>query len=102
MRALIGLGLLACLAGGEALAQAGAPPGGRLLASNCFQCHGTDGKAVSGFEKLSGKSPGEIYKDLQEMRGKALPEGIMGVHAKAYTDQQLLAIDRYLTSRVKP
>ena len=31
---------------------------GRLLASNCFQCHGTNGKpSVGGFDRLAGMCP---------------------------------------------
>ncbi len=29
------------------------PPPGRLLASNCFQCHGTDGRGDGTFERLA-------------------------------------------------
>ena len=41
-------------------AQAQTPPDGRLLASNCFQCHGTNGKGP-GFDKLAGKSASERW-----------------------------------------
>lgn len=48
----------------------GAPPAGRLLASQCAQCHGTNGQAVSGMDKLAGESEGEIYKELIEMKAR--------------------------------
>ncbi len=64
-----------------ATAQTTAPPAGRLLASNCFQCHGTDGR--SGFEEINGKSSTEIY---------SVP------HAQGYTDAQLLKISQYLST----
>ena len=38
---------------------ASAVPNGRLLASNCFQCHGTNGKGP-GFDKLAGKSASSL------------------------------------------
>lgn len=80
---------------GLAFAQAaGTPPNGRLLASNCFQCHGTDGKAVSGFEKLSGMSATELKSELAEMKLKT-GGGIMNAHAAAYTDAQVAAIAAY-------
>ncbi|WP_425485618.1 c-type cytochrome, partial [Hydrogenophaga aromaticivorans] len=44
-------------------------PPGRLLASNCFQCHGTNGRGP-GFERLAGESADEIYDELREC-GKA-------------------------------
>lgn len=75
---------------------AGTPPNGRLLASNCFQCHGTDGKAVSGFEKLSGMSASELRQEMAEMKRKT--GGIMNAHAAAYTDTQITAIAAYFSS----
>jgi cytochrome c553 len=79
-------------------AQAQAAPTGRLLASNCFQCHGTDGKGP-GFEKLAGKSANDIYHELAEMRAGKEGDGLMSRHALGYTDAQLRAIAQYLGSR---
>lgn len=76
---------------------AGTPPNGRLLASNCFQCHGTNGKAVSGMEKLAGMSASELKKELAEMKLES-DKGIMSVHAGAYTDAQIAAIAAYLAT----
>jgi cytochrome subunit of sulfide dehydrogenase len=70
------------------------PPAGRLLASNCFQCHGTNGSG--GFERLAGKSANEIYGELREMRSKS-EGGIMDKHAAGYTDAQLRALSDYLS-----
>lgn len=93
-----GIVLLALLLPGIGLAQvAGMPPNGRLLASNCFQCHGTNGKAVSGFEKLAGMSARELKEEMAEM--KLENEGdIMGAHAAAYSDAQIAAIAAYFAS----
>lgn len=79
-------------------AQAQQVPAGRLLASNCFQCHGTNGKGP-GFETLAGKSASDIYKDLLEMKRKTTEVDIMKAHAKGYTDQQLWAIAQYLSTQ---
>lgn len=73
-------------------------PAGRLLASNCFQCHGTNGKGP-GFETLAGKSASDIYKDLLEMKRKTTEVDIMKAHSKGYTDQQLWAIAQYLSTQ---
>ena len=90
--------LLAAALPGAALAQvAGTPPAGRLLASNCFQCHGTNGRAVSGFEKLAGMSASELKEELGEMKMEN-EGGIMGVHAAAYTDAQIAAMASYFAS----
>lgn len=71
---------------------------GRLLASNCFQCHGTNGKGP-GFDKLAGESAGEIYKELKEFQSKSSTKDIMAKHAKGYTDDQLRALAAYLASQ---
>lgn len=73
------------------------PLNGRLLASNCFQCHGTDGKG--GFEKLTGKSANEIYGDLKAFAsGKEDSEGIMAAHAMGFSDEQLKSVASYFSS----
>ena len=88
-------------------AQAGAqqavapPPPGRLLASNCFQCHGTDGRGDGTFERLAGKSANDIYGDLREMKAENKRGDIMTIHALGYTDAQVRAIAEYL-SKQKP
>lgn len=70
---------------------------GRLLASNCFQCHGTNG--TGGFERLSGKSANETYKDLKEFAsGQEDPNSIMAAHAMGFTDAQLRAMAVYFSS----
>ncbi|MBK1686423.1 c-type cytochrome [Rubrivivax gelatinosus] len=75
-----------------------APPAGRLLASNCFQCHGTNGKGP-GFDRLAGKSASEIYEELVEFKlGREDEGGLMSRHAQGYTDAQLHAIAQYLST----
>jgi cytochrome c553 len=89
-------GALLALATGPTQAQQ--VPAGRLLASNCFQCHGTNGKGP-GFETLTGKSASDIYKELLEMKRKTTEIDIMKAHSKGYTDQQLWAIAQYLSTQ---
>jgi cytochrome c553 len=92
--ALLGASLLASAAG----AQTTAPPAGRLLASNCFQCHGTNG-AGPGFDNIAGKSVDEIYKELREMKSEKPGNDIMKAHARGYTDEQLRQISAYLSQQ---
>ena len=75
-----------------------APPAGRLLASNCFQCHGTNGKGP-GFDKLTGESSSEIYKDLKEFASGKEGSGIMAKHAMGYTDAQLQSLSNWLSTQ---
>ena len=75
-----------------------APPAGRLLASNCFQCHGTNGKGP-GFDRLAGKAASEIYQDLKEFQAGKEGNGIMAKHAMGYTDAQLLSLSGWLSTQ---
>jgi len=77
------------------LAVQAAPPPGQLLASQCAQCHGTNGQAVSGFESISGKSAADMFKLLLEMKTRPA-ETIMDRQARGYTDAQLRLIAEYL------
>jgi len=63
---------------------------GRLLASNCFQCHGTLGRG--GFDSIRGGEASEV----REYLGKAASSDIMAAHAQGYTRAQLDAIVAYL------
>lgn len=74
---------------------------GRLLASNCFQCHGTNG--TGGFERLAGESASEIYNEMKEMQGNPATsereKEIMVVHANGYTDAELKLIAAFLSKQ---
>lgn len=63
---------------------------GRLLASNCFQCHGTLGRG--GFDNIRDGEAGEV----REYLGKTASADIMAAHAQGYTPAQLDAIVKYL------
>ena len=76
-----------------------ATPVGRLLASNCFNCHGTDGHPNGGFDQLAGESASEIVKELKEMAAKTDEGGIMRIHAMGYTDEQLRQLGTYFASQ---
>jgi len=90
-------GLVLALAAAPAFAQTTtAPPPGRLLASNCFQCHGTNG--TGGVETLAGKSASDIYKDMKEMQQKTPPK-MMDMHARGFTDDELRLIANYFAAQ---
>lgn len=73
-------------------------PVGRLLASNCFQCHGTNGRGP-GFDRLAGKSADEVYKELLEFRSGQEGNGIMARHALGFSDAQLRLISAYFATQ---
>ncbi|MDP1924190.1 MAG: hypothetical protein Q8K57_05335 [Thiobacillus sp.] len=69
---------------------------GRLLASNCFQCHGTNGH---GMEGLAGKSVSDIAGDLKEMAQKSPGAEMMFAHARGYNATQIDLIADYLSKQ---
>ena len=81
--------------GSNPLPPTGENTDGRLLASNCFQCHGTNGSG--GVDKIMGES--DLYGELQEyLSGTEDPDSIMAAHVKGYTPEQLQAIADYLAN----
>lgn len=90
-------GLACALATIPAFAQTttSAPPPGRLLASNCYQCHGTNGSG--GVETIRGESVSEIYNELKEMQRKSTPK-MMDMHARGYTDAEIKLLATYLST----
>ena len=85
------------LSAGLTAAQAQVAPAGRLLASNCFQCHGTNG--VAGELKIAGESASEIISELNEMRAENPGRNIMNVHAQAYTPAEITLIADYFAKQ---
>lgn len=76
-------------------------PNGRLLASQCFQCHNAKGVST-GFDSITGESVSEIYNELREMRAKATTEKeIMHSQAAIYTDAEMMEIAKYLSTLPK-
>ena len=73
-------------------ARADDPTVNRLLASQCAQCHGTNGYAVGDFEDLAGEEAGDLVEDLTDMKREDRPEGIMDHQALGYTDAQIRRI----------
>lgn len=86
---------LAALFAYSQTASAAPPHPGRVLASNCFQCHGTDGR--KGFEELAGKSSSSIYQEMKEMQSKAANSNIMNAHARGYSDDEIWLIADYFS-----
>lgn len=65
----------------------------RLLASQCAQCHGTDGMAVGDIDKLAGEDVGEKVVEMKRKR-KA---NIMHRQALGYTDEQIRLLADYFS-----
>ena len=100
MGAWVGWAMLA----GSLWAQAAAAQGvndGRLLASGCFQCHGTNG-LKGGFGTLAGVGKEDMLNKLNDMRSKDARSSIMNPHARGYTSYQLSLIADYFSKLPKP
>lgn len=80
------------------LAQGAASSTGRLLASNCAQCHGTT-DAAPGFDRLTGKAASKLLRKLHKYQSGAEGEGIMTRHAMGYTEQQLRDLVQWLSQQ---
>jgi len=75
------------------------PHPGRLLASNCFQCHGTNGRSLGSMPKLAGEDADRIFEDLLEFRALPANANVMHVQARGYTDAQLLLIADFFSKQ---
>ena len=84
--------------GQTAFAQTPASPSGRLLASNCFQCHGTNGNGP-GFDKLTGKSADKMFKKMKNYQSGGKGQGIMARHAMGYSDAQLRELSQWFSQQ---
>ena len=73
-------------------------PTGRLLASNCMQCHGTNGMNGS-FNQLAGIP---VESMMEKMHDQQTHSSIMGAQARGYTDDELMKIATYFASLPKP
>ena len=82
----------------SAHAQVSGAPVGRALAANCFQCHGTDGRALNGMPSIAGKDAPSLYSDMLEYKGSTNYTNIMVPIAHAYTDQELWELSLYIAS----
>jgi cytochrome c553 len=79
-------------------AQVSGAPVGRALAANCFQCHGTNGRALDGMPSIAGKDAPSLYSDMLEYKGSTNYQNIMVPIAHAYTDQELWELSLYIAS----
>lgn len=100
MRALTGWVVLVGVLWAQSAA-AQAVDDGRLLASGCFQCHGTSG-LKGGFGTLAGVGKLDMMNKLNDMRTKAARSNIMNPHARGYTTYQLSLIADYFSRQPKP
>ena len=72
---------------------------GRLLAANCANCHGTDGRSQGGMPSLAGQPKSYLVTQLKEFKAGQRPATIMHQLAKGYTDAELDALATYFSAQ---
>ncbi len=70
---------------------------GRTLASNCFQCHGTNGYASE--LKIAGIGASELAEKFRSMKADGARKNIMNVHAFAYSPEEIQLIGNYFSKQ---
>lgn len=87
-----------------AMAAPAAPPSAaavKNMVSNCFSCHGTDGRSPGAIPSLTGMNSQQAILVLKEFKSGARSATVMTRHAKGYTDAELEAIANYLGNNLK-
>lgn len=69
----------------------------RLLASQCAQCHGTEGQAVGDMDGLAGEEFQDLYDKLLDFKRKD-DHDVMHYQIQGYTEDQLYRIASYYAS----
>ena len=85
--------LVTVSAGAEELSRGG------MLSASCAGCHGTDGRSPGAIPSINGKSAEYISNALKDYRSGRRDSTVMGRHAKAYTDEEIMQIAEYMASR---
>ena len=70
----------------------------RLLASNCANCHGTDGRSQGGMPALNGMPQPYLLLQMQEFKSGKRAATIMHQLSKGYTDAEIAALAAYFSS----
>jgi sulfide dehydrogenase cytochrome subunit len=82
-----------------AWAQGRDPNLARNLASNCANCHGTNGQAIAPMPALAGQSKDFIVKSMRDFREGKRPATIMHQLAKGYSEEEIDLIAGYLAAQ---
>ena len=71
------------------------------MISNCYSCHGTDGRSPGNIPSLTGKNTEQALLMLKEYKSGQLAATVMTRHAKGYTDAELEAMANYIGTQLK-
>lgn len=65
--------------------------------SNCFNCHGTEGKANSAIPMIAGRDKAYLEEALKAFKGGTKQATIMHQLAKGYTDEEIAVLADYFS-----
>lgn len=68
------------------------PQAAANMASNCFACHGPQGRSPGTIPSLHNLTADYMTTTLKQFKSGERPSTVMGRHAKGYSDAQLAAI----------
>ena len=77
-----------------------APDGARLLASQCFQCHGMNGISTTDIDSIAGDSAAHLVEEMLEMKYSTKVD-IMHYQAKGYSEDEIRSMAQYLSALPK-
>lgn len=83
------IAIAAALFGTLAAAPAAAQNQAAYLASNCANCHGTEGRSAGGIPSIAGQPRGYFLEQMKDFKAGKRPATIMHQLAKGYTDEQI-------------
>ena len=77
------------------------PAAVRNMISNCYSCHGTDGRSAGSIPGLTGMNAKQAETMLKGFKSGELPATVMMRLAKGYTDAELEALANYIGTNLK-
>ena len=75
--------------------KAAAPP--PYFVSNCFNCHGTEGRTNSAIPAIAGRDRAYLEETLKSYKAGTKPATIMHQLAKGYTDDEIVVLADYFS-----
>jgi sulfide dehydrogenase cytochrome subunit len=98
-RAMV-LGAISALGAGQVLAQDSATLHQRATAAACANCHGTDGRGVTGsaVPSLAGMPKGYMITQMKAFRDGSRQATVMHQLAKGLTEQQIESMADYFAA----
>jgi cytochrome subunit of sulfide dehydrogenase len=73
----------------------------RVIAANCFNCHGPNGQSTGAIPGLANLSAEHIASQMKSFKNGSIASTVMGRHAKAYSDAEIDATAKYIAGLKK-